>query len=130
MRVITRKALQNFCADNPELDAEQILEEWYRAVLHAEWEIFADVRKTYKSADAVDHFVVFNVGGHRLRVITVINYVAGKVFIRKVLTHKDYDKGLWKNDEFGKRGWKPIKEPLVVESATAGLKKPSKRRKT
>lgn len=128
MRVISRKKLTVFCEDNPEFSAEGILEEWYRTVLHTDWETFADVRKTYKSADPVDHFIVFNVGGHRLRVITVINFVASIVYIRNVLTHKDYDKDHWKSDPFGKKGWMPVAKPLVAKSATGRSKQPRKRR--
>ena len=105
MRVISRKRLKEFCADNPKLRAEQALDEWFVTVCHAEWANFAEVRGTCRSADRVDHFTVFNVG--TLRIISVINFVGGILYVREVLTHKEYDKGNWKKDEFGKKGWKP-----------------------
>jgi mRNA interferase HigB len=46
--------------------------------------------------DKVGDKYVFDVGGNKLRLIAAIHFNAGKVFIRAVLTHKDYDKGAWK----------------------------------
>lgn len=49
----------------------------YHTAKHAEWETFAEVRATYKSADSVNQFVVFDVGHNRFRIITVINMSPG-----------------------------------------------------
>ncbi len=116
MRIITRKRLREFCENNPELDAEDLLDQWFCTVRGADWKNFADVRATYKAADQVEQFTVFNIGGHRLRLIAVINFVGGIVYIRQVLPHKDYDKGHWKADEFGKKGWQPRSKPAAAEN--------------
>ena len=39
---------------------------------------------------------MFDVGGNKLRVIAAIHFNAGRVFVRAVLMHKQYDKGDWK----------------------------------
>jgi len=41
---------------------------------------------------------VFNVGGNKFRVAVVVHFNRGKVYIRHVLTHAEYDQGKWKND--------------------------------
>ena len=46
-------------------------------------------------ADAAGKFTIFNVGGNKYRLATIINYRTGKVFVRHVLTH----------DEYGGRDW-------------------------
>jgi mRNA interferase HigB len=93
MHVITRKRLREFWARHP--GAKSPLEEWYRVARKARWEKFADVRAVYSSADTVGRFVVFDIGGNKFRLIAFIQYKYGKLFIRGVLTHKEYEKGKW-----------------------------------
>lgn len=97
MHVISQKKLREFWKDNP--DAEGPLRAWYKVADKAEWEKFSDVRDVYPHADLVDKkFTVFNIGGNKYRLITVIHFNRAKVFIRHVLTHKEYDSGKWKED--------------------------------
>ena len=74
------------------------LRRWFRTATKEVWKSFAETRATYASADQVDRFTVFNIGGNKYRLIAVIHYNRGKVFVRHVLTHKEYDHGDWKND--------------------------------
>jgi mRNA interferase HigB len=46
--------------------------------------------------DAVGKRTVFDIGGHKYRLIASIHYNTGKVYVRDVLTHAEYDKGGWK----------------------------------
>ena len=39
---------------------------------------------------------MFNVGGNKYRVIAFVHYRHKAIYIKDVLTHKDYDKGAWK----------------------------------
>jgi mRNA interferase HigB len=39
----------------------------------------------------VPPFVVFDVAGNNFRVVVVVQYRARKVFIREVMTHREYD---------------------------------------
>ncbi len=96
MHVISRKALRAFCAKHPE--AQVPLEAWYRIAKHAEWQTFADVRSIYSSADQVGKFTVFNIGGNKYRLVVVIHFDRGRIYIRHVLTHAEYDKDDWKYD--------------------------------
>jgi mRNA interferase HigB len=96
MRLISRKALRGFWATHP--DAEAPLRQWEAVVKQAVWEDWADVKATYGSADKVDEFVVFNVGGNKYRLIAIVSYPKGKVYIQHVLTHKEYDRGAWKSE--------------------------------
>lgn len=40
--------------------------------------------------------VVFNVGGNDYRVVAKISHEKGKVYVLRVLTHRDYSRGRWK----------------------------------
>ena len=94
MHIISRKRLREFWTRHPH--AEIPLRAWHQHVRSLEWRDFAAVRATYRSADVVGKSVVFNIGGNKFRLIAEINYSRGKVFVRHVLTHEEYDRGKWK----------------------------------
>ncbi len=96
MHVISRKKLRQFWEEHP--DAETPLRAWLQIARQAEWETFADVRAVFAHADQIGRFTVFNIGGNKYRLIAVIHYNRGKVYVRHVLTHKEYDRGHWKDD--------------------------------
>lgn len=69
---------------------------WFRIAKKATWKSLADVRKTFSSADAVEKWTVFNIKGNRYRLIAEMNYLSGRLYIRHVLTHAEYDREGWK----------------------------------
>jgi mRNA interferase HigB len=109
MRVISLKKLRDFWNRPGNAAAEVPLRAWYRTVKQAEWENFADVKATYRTADQVkkSRKLVFDVGGNQFRLIAVIDYDRYKVFVRAVMDHKEYDKGNWRKDIFGEDWDKP-----------------------
>jgi mRNA interferase HigB len=94
MHVLSRKRLKEAGAQYPGL--ETALDVWYRIAKKARWSGLAEVRKVWASADAVGPFTIFNIKGNQYRLITEINYGTGRVFVRHVLTHAEYDRGRWK----------------------------------
>ncbi len=97
MRVISKHPkLSKFWADHP--DAEGPLLAWHQLVSHADWRNFSDVRRDYPHADQVGKLTVFNVGGNKARLAVVISFNKGKVYVHRVMTHKEYDRGDWKNE--------------------------------
>lgn len=95
MHIISKKKLREFWEEHPRAQAP--LEAWYQVVKNAEWKAFSDVRKTFNTADQVGKFTVFDIGGNKFRLIAVIHFNRGKVFVRHVLTHAEYDEGKWKD---------------------------------
>lgn len=57
---------------------------------------FDELRITFPQADKVGDLVVFNIGGNKYRMIASIHFNRSKVYIRHVLTHAEYDRGVWK----------------------------------
>jgi mRNA interferase HigB len=94
--VIRRRALIEFAKVH--LDAAEPLDNWYRRTKQASWNNLVDVRTDYPHADLVGRCVFFNVGGNKYRLIVKIKFDRKTVFIRFVLTHREYDKESWKND--------------------------------
>ena len=95
MHIISRRALKDFWDNHP--DSETPLKAWFKIVGATKYETFSHLKETFRSIDKVGDKVVFNIGGNKYRLITVIHFKYGKVYIRHVLTHKEYDKGEWKN---------------------------------
>ena len=93
MHVISEKKLREFWECHPE--AESPLRAWHRAAKHALWECFADIRQVYPHADQVGRCIVFNIGGNKFRLVVVVHFNRGKVYIRHVMTHEEYDRGAW-----------------------------------
>ena len=91
MHVISRKKLVEFWTKHPA--AESPLRVWFRRVRRAQWTTFAELRATFPTADQVRRMIVINIGGNRFRLIAASHFNRGKVYIRHVLTHADYDRG-------------------------------------
>jgi mRNA interferase HigB len=105
MRVISRNALNQFAKIHP--DAAVPLERWRQATAGAQWQDFSSVRRTFPSADVFEKCVVFNIGGNKYRLIAAIHFqkttavgkvIEGRVYVRNVLTHAEYDEESWKKD--------------------------------
>ena len=96
MRIISRKAIRLFTSSEP--SAEAALDEWYRRLKALEASGLVELRRTFPAADLVGKCIVFNVGGNKYRVITKVNFQHQTVYVRFILTHKEYDKDKWKSD--------------------------------
>jgi mRNA interferase HigB len=94
MHVISRKALRDFWERHP--DSEMPLARWFKIMECTEFASFGELRKAFPSADKVDDWVVFNIGGNKYRLIVSVHFNRGKVYVRRVLTHDEYMRGDWK----------------------------------
>ena len=94
MHVITRRRLLEFSKIHS--GAQEPLDRWYRIVKQTTFESFSDLRKTFPGVDQVGPLTVFNIGGNKYRLIVAIHYNRKIIYIRDILTHREYDKGKWK----------------------------------
>lgn len=91
MRIIARSTLIEYYTLNP--DSRTALEEWFQKTRQAKWTCFADVRRTFGSADSVgNQRYVFNIRGNNYRLVAVVKFTIQTVYIRFVGTHPEYDK--------------------------------------
>lgn len=94
MRIISKKRITEFGAQHP--DSLSALLAWHKLARRATWRNLAEVRRDYPHADQVGNKTVFNIRGNNYRLIAAIHYNTGKVYIREILTHAEYDRGDWK----------------------------------
>jgi mRNA interferase HigB len=104
VRVISWRALREFGARWPA--ATGPLRTWHKLTLAASWRKFADVKATFGQTDQAkvrsgQTVCVFDVGGNKFRLVAFVSYAKEKVYVLRVMTHKEYDRGRqsWK-DEF------------------------------
>ena len=99
MRIIKTSMLKAFWQAHRQ--AEASLRTWVQLAEAARWRTFADMRRTFPSADMVRvaskrQVVLFNIAHNRDRLIAAVHYDARVVYTLIILTHKDYDHDAWK----------------------------------
>jgi len=94
VHIISRKALRDFWEKHP--DSQAPLTRWFRVVKAGQFGSFPELRAVFPSADKVGKWVVFNIGGNKYRLIASVHFNRGKLYVREVLTHREYDEEKWK----------------------------------
>lgn len=92
MRVISNKVLVELAARFP--DANVPLQAWRKLIEATSFGSFAQLKGTFNAVDRVGDFYVFDIGGNKFRLITAVHFDRQMLYVRQVLTHKEYDK--WK----------------------------------
>ncbi len=95
MHVISKKRLKDFWEQHS--DSRKPLEGWFKIVRSTRYRTFQELRTTFPKADKIGEQIVFDIGGNKYRLITVIHFNRFKVYVREVLTHEEYDKGAWRH---------------------------------
>lgn len=91
MRIISKSKLVEYFTKVPQ--SKTALEEWYEKTKKAEWNSFADIKRTFNSVDAIgNQRYVFNIKGNDFRLIVLIQFTPQTVYIRFVGSHAEYDK--------------------------------------
>jgi len=97
MHVINLKPIRAFLAQGHK-DARDPLLAWYKKASKTKWSNLAEVRADYPHCDMYGSCYIFNIGGNKYRLIVKIEFLKGTIYVKHVLTHKEYDKDSWKND--------------------------------
>jgi mRNA interferase HigB len=89
MRIISRRILREFWEKHP--DAAIPLQTWFHDVERATWVSPADIKAVYRNASFLaNNRVVFNIKGNHYRLVVLVVYQHGVVYIRFVGTHEEY----------------------------------------
>jgi mRNA interferase HigB len=91
MHIITRTRLTEFGRKHE--DAAQPLRDWARMMRRKAYAEHLSVRTDFPTADFIGpRNVVFNICGNRYRLVVDMRYDLGRVYIRHVVTHQEYDR--------------------------------------
>lgn len=92
MRAISSKTLVKFAVRHPE--ASVPLQMWCKTIEASSFANFATPRQAFHATDRVGDFYVSDIGGNKFRLVAAAHFNVQKLYVRHVLTHKEYDK--WK----------------------------------
>lgn len=91
MRIISRKPLRDFSERHE--DAKVPLDAWYRILKGREYRSPHELRTDFPTASFLGaRRTVFNIGGNKYRLVVDMRYDLGRVYVRDVLTHEEYDR--------------------------------------
>jgi len=91
MHVVKKKTLQAFWLRHRQ--AETPLRAWLKDAEQARWRSMHDIKAYARTADVVgDNRVVFNIGGNKYRLVVLCLLAKGRLYIRFVGTHAQYDR--------------------------------------
>ena len=91
--MISRRGIAALITKHPE--ARSALVRWYGTVRKARWGSLGVVRATFSSADQVGHVLIFNVMGDNYRLITTVDYQSQRIYVKHLLTHREYERKEW-----------------------------------
>jgi mRNA interferase HigB len=94
LRIVSKRRIREFGKRFPK--AAEPLNHWANAVQAAGWKNPAALKSDFGSADFVGDLTVFNAGGNKYRLIVFVHYRRQIVYIKQILTHEEYDEGIWK----------------------------------
>ena len=94
MKLISNSALRAFAANYP--DAEVSLQAWRRVIEKNRFANWAALKAAFNAVDKVGDLAVFDIGGNKYRLVAYLRLEKQIVYVKAVLTHRDYDKGAWK----------------------------------
>ena len=95
MRLLGTNLLEDFIRKHP--SSESPLRRWQKIIEECDYKNMSELRKTFPHADHVEGKTVFNVGGNKIRTITLIEFNIRQVIITHVLTHEEYDRNKWQD---------------------------------
>ena len=91
MVIISKRKLIEFYDQEPK--AKEPLLKWYHQTEMGDWNNLSEIKETFNTAEYVgnDRYV-FNIGGNKYRLVSMIHFSTRTLYIRFTGTHKQYDK--------------------------------------
>jgi mRNA interferase HigB len=90
MVIITKGVVHEFAKKHP--SAAIPLNDWFEKTSGASWKNFTEIRSTFNTVDAIgEDRYVFDIAGNNFRLIAMIHFNIRTLYIRAILTHKEYD---------------------------------------
>ena len=92
MQVIARRTLKEFWERHPQ--AEGPSRAWFAIVSKARWNGPNEIKHQFgTTVDFVgDNRIVFDLGGNKYRLIVHVSYAFGRILIKFIGTHAEYDR--------------------------------------
>jgi len=97
VNVISKRGLDKLAeSQKVDLDVNAELNIWFHVARRAHWTRLAEVQDDYPSVDQVGKVLVFNIRHNRYRLIATVSFAAQQLYVKALLTHKEYDRKEWR----------------------------------
>jgi mRNA interferase HigB len=93
VNVVSKSGLKRMIRQHPQAESELLA--WYKAARNATWNSLAGVRSVFPTADLVGRVLIFNILRNDLRLITVAALKYQRLYVKALLTHKQYERKEW-----------------------------------
>jgi mRNA interferase HigB len=91
MHIVSIQTLRLFWQKHP--DAERPLRAWYALAEKASWRSPTEIKATLGNVSLIgNQRVIFNIKGNDYRLVVIVEYQKGRLFIRFVGTHAEYER--------------------------------------
>ena len=94
MQINRLQIIDNLVTKYPQ--ARKPMSRWVTITTAAEWRNFSEVKDVFRAADYVGPYTVFDIGGNKWRLITIVEYPHQLVVVTHALTHREYSENKWK----------------------------------
>lgn len=88
MRVVTNRRLIEFTDCHPGVGTP--LQAWRMTMQSCTFANFAEVKRSFNSADRVGELIVFNIGGNKFRLVALLHFGHQHAYVKHVFTHQEY----------------------------------------
>ena len=92
--MISRRGLSTLLAGKSGELVREVLQ-WYRVARASDWRSLDDVRRLFPSADQVGAVLIFDIRHNRYRLIVSAAYPRQRLYVKALLTHKEYERKEW-----------------------------------
>jgi mRNA interferase HigB len=91
MHILNERTLMQFAERH--VAAKSPLKVWIGIMRAARYASSVEVKQAFPSVSFLgDEKTIFNIGGNKYRLVVNMVYSMGRVFVRHVLTHEEYDR--------------------------------------
>lgn len=93
MRIVSHRMLKEFYETPGWENSRPALERWYNITEQAMWKNLQDIKVDFPAVDYVgNQHYVFNIKGNTYRLVVVIKFTIGYIYVRFIGTHEEYDR--------------------------------------
>lgn len=68
---------------------------WWRVAKAARWQHLEECRRSFSAADQAGRCLIFNILGNTYRLITVVSWRNQRIYVKALLTQREYERGIW-----------------------------------
>lgn len=69
---------------------------WVTITAASEWNSLMEIKNAFSATDYAAPHTIFDIGGNKWRLITIVEYADRLVIVTHALTHEEYSKGRWR----------------------------------